>query len=229
MIVLCNGMPRSASTWSYMVVMELLGRETSCEAVHGDYDEDVARFLQSAPTTAVHLVLKCHTFDAVARALERAGAAKVVYTWRDVADALVSFMGMFGRDFEHAINVMAYSLELYRFHRQMDNAVVLHYDEIISSPVVAVQRIATNLGLKPDPETVQMIVEKTSLPRIREKVNSLSSAENASRLVRLENTAYDPTTLLHERHIRDASSGYGIKCLTAEQLKQVEGLLERFL
>jgi hypothetical protein len=44
-------------------------------------------------------------------------AAKVVYTWRDLADATASFMTMFDVDFEDIISVMSSSLDLFVRHR----------------------------------------------------------------------------------------------------------------
>ncbi len=49
--------------------------------------------------------------------------------------------------------------------------------------------------------------------------------------VELQNggVAYDQETLLHPAHIRDGGSGYGSEALTADQLRQCEELIRRYL
>ena len=103
MLLLCNGMPRSASTWSYNVAMALLRKD----GVYGGYDENLYRFLCGLPASCVHAVLKCHSLDAAGLALAQLQAAKVIYTWRDLADATASYITMFDVDFEHTIALMS--------------------------------------------------------------------------------------------------------------------------
>jgi len=109
MLVFCNGMPRSASTWSYNVALGLLRRSASGE-VHGGYDDNLPRFLGSLPASAAHAVVKSHSLDSAGRSLVQLGVAKVIYTWRNLADAVASFMTMFGADFDHAIAAVAWSI-----------------------------------------------------------------------------------------------------------------------
>src|ERR1700761_4718272 len=50
-VVLCNGMIRSASTWSYNVALRLL-RAAVGSRCYGDYSENTQAFLDAAPATA---------------------------------------------------------------------------------------------------------------------------------------------------------------------------------
>lgn len=228
MLILCNGMPRSASTWSYNVVTGLLRRWNPAQTVQGGYDEDVARFLRGIDPNTMHAVLKCHSLDAVGYTLVRIGAAKVVYTWRDIADATVSYMRMFGNDFEHALDVMGTSLQLYRFHLESGNAVILGYNDIMSCPEKAIELIARYLGIEGRPDLIAAANEETSLERVREKVGQLDSDEVRRRLIRHENTIYDPETLLNVNHIRDGGSGYGRALLSPEQLGRLDDLMRKW-
>jgi hypothetical protein len=225
MLVICDGMPRSASTWSFNVVLALLRRSQPSGEVHGGYDEDIARFLASVPSTATHAVVKCHQLDPCGRTLAQTGAAKLVYTWRDPADAAVSCMRMFGYDFEGALEVVGSSLELYRFHRRSRAALILDYTQVVTASIAAIQRIAAHLGLDDGGSVVHAVAEQTSLQRFRKHVESL--ADNP-RLVRDGPHEYDPKTLLHRGHIRDGGVGYGRRTLTAEQSEQVDELLQRY-
>ena len=228
MLILCNGMPRSASTWSFNVVTGLLRRSYPDQTVQGGYDEDVAGFLRGIDRDTAHAVLKCHALDAVGHTLVHIGAAKVVYTWRDVADATVSYMRMFGNDFEHALQVMSTSLQLYRFHLESGNAVILGYDDIMTYPAEAIELIARYLGIEARPDLIAEVNEETSLDRVRDKVEQLNSNEAKGRLIRHENTLYDPDTLLNVNHIRDGGSGYGRAFLSTEQCEQLDDLMRRW-
>lgn len=228
MLVICNGMPRSASTWSFNVVIGLLRYRKDAEGVHGGYDEEVARFLSAVPEKARDIVLKCHSLDSLGRALAQAGAARVIYTWRDISDAIVSFMRMFRVDFEHAFAVTRDSLQLYEFHRRTGNVVALHYDEIAAEPQAAVRRIDAYLGINSPAEMIRAVAEQTSFARMRERTQELAAPEKHQRLVKLERTTYDPETLLNLDHIQNGGSGYGRAVLTPSQLAQAGQLAREF-
>ena len=93
------------------------------------------------PASCVHAVLKCHSLDAAGLGLAQLQAAKVVYTWRDLADATASFMTMFDVDFEHTIALMSNSLDLYRRHRR-NGALILSYEAITQQPTESVAAVA---------------------------------------------------------------------------------------
>ncbi len=223
MLVICDGMPRSASTWSFNVVLALLRRSQPDCVVHSGYDENIARFLETVSSTG-HTVVKCHGLDTRGRALARSGRAKSIYTWRDPADATVSAMQMFGYDFERSLTVIDSSLDLYRFHRRWGNALILDYEQIMSASIESVGRIAAFLGLDDRPDTVLAIAEQTSLERVKKNAESLT---DDAPLVRHSGLEYDPETLLHRGHIRDGGMGYGRKVLTAEQSEQIDALLRK--
>jgi hypothetical protein len=227
MQIICDGMQRSGSTWSFNVVKGLLQRCRPGEEIYGGYDENIAGFFASVPHTARHVVLKCHLLDPVGKAMARSGQAKIIYTWRNLPDALVSFFNMFGGDFEHAFLVLTASLVIYRFHVRGKNALMIGYDELMQQPREAIGRIAAHLGLEPDPAVMAQVAEEQSLEQVRRRVAQLDAVED-ERLVRHENTAYDPETILHRRHIRDGSSGYGARALTAEQLGRLEALRQEY-
>lgn len=234
MLVLCNGMPRSASTWSYNVTMALL-RHTAAE-VHGGYDENLHRFLCGLPKSCVHAVLKCHSLDAAGLGLAQVQAARVIYTWRDLADAAASFMTMFDVDFEHTIAVMSSSLDLYLHHRS-NGALILSYEAITHEPTESVAAIAAHLNVAAHQELIAEIAGANSFGRMREKVEEIGALDFAERLVRHDRTsytdaarcdrsyAYDPETLFQLNHIRDGGTGYGARRLRQDQLRRLDELL----
>jgi hypothetical protein len=227
MLVICNGMPRSASTWSFNVAVGLLRRSTPVVNVHGGYNDNVTEFLASVPAGS-HAVLKCHLLDAHGRSLSQTGAAKVIYTKRDLADAVVSFMAMFGARFEQALTVIYASLQLYRLHVATGHALIVDYDQIISSPIETIGRIAGFLAIDATPTMVDEIDKETSFQQMRKKVEQIDAMTDDSGLIRHGRTVYDPTTLINKHHIRDGRSGYGRHLLSQEQMQRIDALKKQF-
>jgi hypothetical protein len=225
MLIICDGMPRSASTWTYNVVLALLRGLHPLAELHSGYDEDISHFLESGRSTATHSVVKCHELDPRGRAMVESGQAKAIYTWRDPADAVVSCMHMFGYDFESALAVIGSSLELHRFHRTTGSALIVAYEQIVTATNETVTTIATYLGLHDDPEMIRTIALESSLERVKESVDSLAGSD---RFVRDAGLEYDPETLLHRSHIRNGGFGYGREALTAQQVGRIDALLKEW-
>lgn len=222
MLILCNGMPRSASTWSYNVAMAVL--RLTGEEIHGAYDENLHRFLRTLPPSCLHAVVKLHSLDGAAIGLAQVHAAKAIYTWRDLADATASYMTMFDVDFDRTLELMSSSLDLYRHHRR-NGGLILGYDRIVQRAPEAVAAIAAYLNVAAAPNQIAAIAEANSFERMREKVKEIGSLDYGDRLIRHERTSYDPETLLNIDHIRDGSAGYGASRLNKSQLREVEELL----
>ncbi|MGC2639678.1 MAG: sulfotransferase domain-containing protein [Acidobacteriaceae bacterium] len=226
-LVLCNGMIRSASTWSYNAALRLL-RAAVGSRCYGDYSENTQTFLDAAPATADYLALKCHMLDGAARALIDTRRAKVIYTCRELADAAASFMRMFAYDFDHTCLALQGALELYRLHRDSGTALILGYSGITSQPLRDIARIAEYLEIAAPEEVLGAIAEATSLERARARVEALKAGADADQLVRFDRFVHDRETLLNLDHIRDGSTGYGRDLLTADQLARIDALAAQY-
>jgi Sulfotransferase family len=217
-------MQRSASTWSYNAVMRLLQLCFPADHVHGGYDEKIVHFLKSAPPTANQLVVKSHSLTAVAKTLARTGAAKVVYTWRDPADAIVSCMRLTGIDFEFALELIRESLALRTFHVQTGNAVIVPYEKVLHNPEEAIAGIGSYLGLSGlSASIIKEVAETFSFERMRDKTNEMDKMKESDLIERYA-MRQDPQTLLFRNHIDYGGMGYGRTMLSPEQLKLVDGL-----
>jgi hypothetical protein len=217
-LIVCNGMPRSASTWSFNVVLALLRNLQPDREVYADYEERIGHFLERVPATAAHAVVKCHQLDPRGREMAHAGAARVIYTWRDPVDAVASCMRMFDHDFDTALDAVRPSLELLSFHRRHGTALILHYESITAAEVDAVKRIATYLGLDEHSQAVHEVRRETCIDRMKQRSESLP---DEAELIALTGFPHDPRTLLHPNHIRHGGSGYGYALLTAQQVERV--------
>jgi len=216
-------MPRSASTWAYNVVLALL-RQTAVGEIHSGYDDNLDRFLRGVPAAASHAVAKSHFLDPTAVAISQLGAAKVVYTWRPLPDAIASYMVMFGVDFEGAIDVMSKAIDVYCHHRRC-GSLVLRYQDITAEPAPAVRKIAAHLQLKASEAQISAIAEATSLASMRAKAEEIASPGYCLKLNRHDGLSYDPETMLHVNHIRNGDYDYGRKMLRLDQLQKLRRLL----
>ena len=227
MLVFCNGMPRSGSTWSFNVVLGLLRRCFPGREIQSGYSETPVEFLKAAPSTAVHSVLKCHYLTPLARTLVQTQAAKVVYTWRDLPDAVASWLAIFGGRFEESLQTVGSSLELLAFHRSHGNAVIIPYDELFHRPKRAIRRIAEYLAPgKLSPAILSEVAEETSFRRMREKVERINVTDTRH-LIGGPESWVDPETHLHRYHIWDGRPGYGAATLTARQLERIKAFVRR--
>ena len=227
MLVFCNGMPRSGSTWSYNVILGVLRRCFPGEEIHNGYGEAPVEFLKEVPPTASHVVMKCHRMTPLARTLAQTRAAKVIYTWRDLADAVASWLRMFGGRFEDGLRNVGASLELRAFHAAHGNAVIIGYEELLDQPQPAIRRIGEYLA--PGRVTARIVAEvarETSLARMQGKVKRINVMDTR-RLIGGPDSWVDPETHLHRYHIRHPRPGEAAKTLTAKQRKRIHEFLKR--
>ena len=224
MLVLCDGMVRSASTWSFNVALRLL---RSCDPERrsfGLYDENPAVLEAAARPRRSHVVLKSHKLSVSGQELCTRGTVKAIYTWRDPYDAAVSCMRMFAFSFEQARESVRNALRVWLFHRSTHSACIISYDEIRRDPLARIQGIAGYLGLTLPSGSLQAVAEQTSfeyLKRLSERVERLESP----RLMRKDGCLFDRETLLHQNHIRNGGVGYGERGLNPAQLADLDAML----
>src|SRR6266581_2236852 len=130
MVVLCNGMIRGGSTWSFNVVLKLLRSCDPNRKAFGIYSENPAVLAAAVKPRFSHLVVKSHALDRSTYELCRTGAVKTIYTWRDPHDVVVSCSRMFGFSVEHWIGPLQDALRVWSFHRATNSALIVSYDTI---------------------------------------------------------------------------------------------------
>jgi hypothetical protein len=207
MIVFCDGMPRSGSTWSFNVCRDLL--ESVSNHVYGGYHERTEEWLPVMGAGFEHAVIKTHLLDDAARALRRLGAAVSVYTHRDPCDAVVSCMMMFGQSFDAALQTLAAALDVWRFEAALRGCQEVPYAAIAVQPYKSVEAIARLLQTPCSPELIADVEQRTRPDEMRR----LAAA--------VDGVLYDPRTLLHRNHLRDGGTGYGRERLSQDQIAAI--------
>lgn len=170
--------------------------------------------------------MKCHKLDENARAIFRGGNARAIYSYRDIYDAVASFLVMFRFPFDHGLLVMDQSLDTYEFHCETGNFLCVDYESVIERPRATIRAMAQFLGLDPPDSAVTLIEEKHSFQAIKELSTNLKRV-GEERLVRSPISCYDLETQWHVRHIRNGGIGYGRRYLLPQQIEQIEDLIRK--
>jgi hypothetical protein len=224
MVILCDGMARSGSTWSFNVVLKLLRAHTPHQKAFGLYSEDPVVFSSAVRPRSSHLVIKSHRLDPRVREICVQGLIRTVHTWRDPYDAVASIVGMFGDTVDHAINTVRHALRIRAFHQTTGTACIISYPSITTAPVATISQIACYLGLQVAPEEVRKIAGELSLDRMRRFSRHVSELPSP-RLIHSYGKTFDRETMLHQDHIRNGSCGYGRRVLDPEHIAAIDAML----
>ena len=226
MLVFCDGMPRSASTWSYNVVIKLLKARFPADPLYYGSGSQPVETLKALDPGIRHVVLKTHALTPFSMSLVRIGAAKAVYTHRDLADAVASGLRVSRQGFKSVVDVFVRGIDLYAFHRESGIGLMLPFEEVVKNQSRAVARIAGYLfEEKTSAKLIRQVARETSFTSMREKVEEINAGK--LKLIKSGRNAYDPETLLYRNHVGEAQVGNGRTLLTDRQVARVDALIAR--
>lgn len=222
MLVLCTGMIRSGSTWSYNVVRQLLAR--SATHVHATYSDSPTEVLQQHGLDADHVVVKCHDPDQAGRVLIKQRLCRTIYTYRDPLECLASGADV-GMAFTPTLARLKASLELFEFQQAAGDVHVVWYDEIVGRPRDRVRAIADYLQLGASDEDVDGVAEMLSRENVRSAIRG--KGKPAARQDG-HGPLWDLGTLFNGQHVRDNPSDPA-SVVSATQRATIAKTLERWL
>jgi hypothetical protein len=199
-LILCTGMIRSASTWSFNVVKQLIARNPEPMTMVGGYADAIERAMLEHGGGADHLVLKCHNPDALGRAMIKQRLCRTIYTFREPLDVVVSAHSATDDHIEATTERIRASLDLLCFQIEAGGVRCLWYDDIVARPRDCVQAIADYLGLGLPAPAVDEVAERLSRDNVRRLIKA--QAKSAPQTDRGD-TQWDSGTLFHDHHIRD--------------------------
>jgi hypothetical protein len=224
MIILCDGMVRSGSTWSFNVCLKLLQTADPGRKVFGFFNSDPAVLVSAARPRFSNLVIKSHALDPSGQELCRNGKIKAVYTWRNPYDVIVSCVRMFGRSVEHWLGSLRSALRLWSFHRATNSAHIVPYETIMARPSEAVLGVAQGLGIEVAQDGLDRIVRETSFEQNKRFSRHFEEID-PRRIVRNNGYVFDRQTLLHRNHVVNGGIGYGVGALSKVDRCAVDAVL----
>lgn len=224
MLLFCDGLPRSGSTWAYNVTFALLKNALPTAEITRTL-EDGSRPVSEIVESRVNWeIMKCHRLDEYAQSVFRAGNARSIYTHRDIFDAIASYLVIFRVPFNLALKTMEESLDVYDFHVETGFFLGVDYESIVKRPAEVVRAMSDFLGLDLPDSTIALIDDAHSLKAIKELSANLKK-DGTKRLLRNYISCYDPETQWHVRHVRNGGIGYGRQYLLPQQIEQIENLV----
>jgi hypothetical protein len=203
MIILCLGLPSSASTWAFNIVRALTSTRNSDTL--GVYAETSEAFRQKVPPGATNVILKAHVLDEVLFRTIEASDSPTVITWRDPRDASVSIAQRTGQAAVDPISFVGRSaaciLSLMQAKRR--NMLVLDYSTDYMNRIDTIRDIAKCLQIKPPPALVEKLYKSLKTDTLRKSLSSWSTTLEPQANF---NTHVDMDTHWHKDHIGDAKS-----------------------
>jgi len=226
-LVLCTGMLRSGSTWSFnvcrLMAKVIAGREGRPMAATYLTREPCEKFLATqlgrcpGPT-----VLKVHEPGPLALNALRTGAARGVSTYRDPRDCVASMMTFTGRSFDQAARSISAALDLLEASAAAGNTLFIRYEDMLRDRAAHVAQIAAFLGLSLDAKILSRIDQLTSLPATQRICEDLKQRPADKLLRSTDDHRVDPETWLHDNHIQSGRPGRWRDELTPAQASALQ-------
>jgi hypothetical protein len=234
-LVICNGIVRSGSTWSFNVCRLLAqiraGRRDE-KYISGFIDgKDLEKFFDTLAFTFDGMgVFKTHTTGPVAREWIRLGRAKAVCTFRDPRDCVASDLPFMNQGFDTSVQRVAIGLRALDGHPAFGRTLFIRYEDMFNDRAEHIRLIAAYLHIPVDRATVDAIEQQTSLENCRKLCAQIPSmgTDVAPMLDTIPHRRH-LETLLHENHIGKVTPGRWKTDLTDSQRKSVNELFSHSL
>ncbi|MEA2936469.1 MAG: hypothetical protein QOD74_3115 [Variibacter sp.] len=209
MLVLCTGMIRSGSTWSYNVCLRLLRAAYGDTVIAAGYSESLRDLQSYATSDQTHAVLKCHALDDESRDwLRNEGRTLVplIYTVRDPRDVIASALAIFNQSVDVWRGSALNSLQFYQWQRAVGRVSLVPYAAILDRPRQTVALIARHLRLELGSDEFAGIAESCSRDAQEQRVLAKFEEHEPAEIYDDGTFTYHRPTLLHRNHFRPADA-----------------------
>jgi Sulfotransferase domain len=230
-LVICDGIFRSGSTWSFNVCLQLaaLRAGRSGEPLLSDYIneaqlEDFIRLKAAARPGPI--VYKAHFVGPLAREWIRTGRAKSICTLRDPRDCVASDIAFMKGSFDEAVERVAVSLKTLEASVDYGRTLFIRYEDMMSDRLAQIQLIAAYLNIRIDEKQLEWIDAQTNIETSR-VISAQVLATGESEAEKLGLRPRHATTLLHDNHIGSALVGRWKLDLSPAQGRQLTHLFQK--
>jgi len=214
-VILCSGMMRSGSTWSFnaaravaYIAAESVGLPFAAMYLDGD---SLDSFLAERVAVPGVVVIKSHSVTPYALGLAQADQARNICTFRDPRDSVASRQLFKDETLSDSITqVRASVAPMFAFSEE---TLFVDYQDVMTRPAWAVGRIGDYLSVQLGETYHQVIADELSI----EKMDAVSDATSG----------IDPTYQLHHNHIHGGKIGRWEEELSAGDRSRVCAELSR--
>lgn len=224
-VVLCLGLPGSASTWVFNVCLHLLGRPQRA-MVAAYLDDRFAEFWQAvnaAEQPVEMAVLKSHKAEAAIFDFLRAHpTSHCILSVRDPRDCMVSLMERFDFSFEAALAALVKSCRaLLRFQRL--GVPLLRYEDNFFQSSQTIADLHRYLGVQQAVDSA--LLERLYSPASVRRLIATFDLLPADRIRRIGRDQYDLVSHWHSNHFGDGLNGKWHTRLSEVQKEQANHVL----
>ncbi len=174
MIVFVAGMPRSGSMWVYNISRALIRAQGRIPVPENMPLDDLLRINQAFQTQLgdnedyiikTHKVLKPDL-----------PGVKIIYSYRDVRDSMLSFMRFMHCGFNKGIKSVKSNMQLtdYYFEKH-HNIVRIRYDDIITKPDGVIIEIGDFINCSVSKDSAEAIADQYSRENVKKIINTLEN------------------------------------------------------
>ena len=233
MLVLCVGMYRACSTWQYGVVGAILEAHRAGQRLGFVEGIRLTEKFAENPQTSAWAVLKAHDYHETFGGLLAGRRALGIYSYRDLRDAVSSYIHKTGTDLASLREQGFIDLCLNNDHawRAQPGMLVQNYHDLIAKPARGVAEIAAHLGIALRPGEARAIADALSWETNRRKVESMSARfrDQGVNLVAEDFTKFDPVSLFHWNHIRSTDPSASADASNHSQRATIDQLCRPWL
>lgn len=198
MIVICNGMLRSASTLQFNIA-RLLIKESGRTLLHQEFierpDHQVFLRLIEIDDLCGFCVVKTHHFPLLVEYAKH--GVRVLHSHRDPMDIAASIRKKWSEPFDEILRDIQYMIDVEQQLRDMPSELLLSqpYSLLALDPFIAARAIAWHLSLDLDEDAIKTSIEPLRIHAVTRTLGSRSTQEWCAV------DGVDPVNLFHWDHI----------------------------
>jgi hypothetical protein len=216
--IFCAGMRRSASTLQYNIVKRILEFSGKGKALGYAESPEIEKIIEEHMDQEGYFVIKVHDYFPLAGKLNNEGKAKIVFSYRDVRDIIVSSMhkwgeGNFNRIYrDEFMNLLKNS---YTEWMNLNDLHVSSYEEIQKSLIGEVNKLAKFLNLPIQQDENSRIAYELSFNQQKKEILN-------GNFVNTPAGKMEENTLLHTDHLRSGKTDQWKQELTSYQIARIQ-------
>lgn len=220
--VFCAGMLRSGSTLQYQIAADILESRQCGRRVPYFPEDAFADAFSAHKDDPGLLAYKTHVWTPEKAQVVLAGSGKVLYSFRDLRDVVVSASRKFGLSVEELLanGWIDRAVEDSQRWRELPGTLSSSYDRLVGDIAGESVRIADWLGITISPEFSAILSMRYSIENQRKRLPApprMSPAAGGR-----EEAVFDPDSLLHHNHIDDGATDKWMYRLTIRQVLAIE-------
>ena len=197
--IFCCGMRRSASTLQYNIVKEILEKSNSGMALGYAESGEIEKLIKKNKDNNGYFVIKVHDFFPLAEELLNEGKAKIIFSYRDIRDIIVSSMykwNLGNFDITYNYNYVNILKQSYYKWTTLKDVYSSAYEDIIKDLQKEVSEICNYLNIILSKNDIKEIADQVSFEKQK------SYLKQNKKFIKTPFGEMDSDTLLHKNHLR---------------------------